>query len=103
MQNRLLLLALLVGPPASRALSAWRDDGPTRGSAWRLADVLVAALLAEVALLPNLCEPIVTSELGQALRTFAGIESIEWQISWGVGAWLLLASAICDGVGRLVH
>ena len=43
-----------------------------------------------------------SSELGDALKRFAALERIEWSAQWGVGAWLLLAGALCDLAGRLL-
>ena len=110
----LILLAALALPPGWRALRAGRaacSDGVAtparvlvarRLGAWRLADVLSAALLVEVLLLPAVGEPLMASQLGGALRRFAGIEGIEWHASWGPGAWMLLAAALADAAGRLV-
>ena len=70
--------------------------------AWRLADVLALALLAEVALLPTIGRPLMASKLGETLRRFGGVERIEWSAQWGSASWMLLAAAVCDFAGRLV-
>ena len=70
--------------------------------AWRLAEVLSAALLAEVALLPSIGPPLMASDLGAALHRFAGVEAIDWRAEWDIGAWLMLSAAACDAAGRLL-
>ena len=70
--------------------------------AWRLADVLTVALLAEVALLPTIGRLLMASKLGETLRQFGGIERIEWSARWGSASWMLLVAAVCDAAGRLV-
>lgn len=104
-----LLLALVL-PPAwrmLRALTVARGAADFRGggerlAAWHLADVLVAALLSEIALLPAVGQPLINSQMGGALRRFADVSAIEWTATWGQGAWMLLAAALCDAAGRLV-
>ena len=111
----LALLISLVLPLAWRTIrafraargaadSSWSDfrGGGQRLAAWRLADVITAALLAEIILLPAIGRPLINSQMGDALRRFGGITAVEWSASWGVGAWMLLAATLCDGAGRLV-
>ena len=95
--------------------SAMRDSGSNRprsvrssaavaavsSGAWRLADVLSAALLCEVLLLRSVGKTFATSAAGEALRQFAGV-GLEWHATWGAGAWLLLAAAVSDLLGRLI-
>jgi hypothetical protein len=104
-----LVLALLVGPPTWRAVAATRD--PERSSAvrdriasaWRFADVVAGALLIELLLLPNVSEALAGSDVGNMLRRFASVQSLSWRVSWGAGAWLIFAAALCDVAGRMVH
>ena len=128
----LLLLGLLAGPPVWRALKAARGlgsymraiegqapagsavrDGSQRrvrssaavaavsSGAWRLADVLSAALLCIVLLMRSVGHTFASSAAGEALRQFAGV-GLEWRATWGDGAWLLLAAAVSDLLGRLL-
>ena len=106
-----VLLLLLVAPPAWRAAGAARAALRPVGAiarpvgrlgAWRLAEVLSAALLAEVALLPSIGPPLMASDLGAALHRFAGVEAIDWRAEWDIGAWLMLSAAACDAAGRLL-
>ena len=96
-----LLLLLLVGAPAWRAIAAASLEGHTSG-AWRLADVVAAALLVHVVLLSALGPRLMHSNLGRTLHTFARVERVECGVAWGGGAWMLLASAACDAAGRLL-
>ena len=120
-----MLLALLAGPPTWRALAAARGLGSYMSAiggegragaavrlgsrsgvssssfAWRLADVLSAALLCVVWLLRTVGPTLMASEAGKALHRFAGVGRIEWHAAWAPGAWLLLAAAACDVLCRV--
>ena len=68
--------------------------------AWHVADVLVVALLGCVLVMPTLGTRLMSTELGHALHHFTRLERVVWSATWGAGAWALLASALCDLVGR---
>jgi hypothetical protein len=97
------LLLLLAGPPAWRAVAAagLPHDPANRSGTWRLADVLVTALLLESLVVSTLAPRLLSGELGTTLRTFARVERLELSVEWGVGTAMLVAAALCDALGRV--
>jgi hypothetical protein len=97
------LLLLLAGPPAWRAVAAagLPHDPANRSGTWRLADVLVTALLLESLVVSTLAPWFMSGELGATLRTFARVERLELSVEWGVGTAMLVAAALCDALGRV--
>jgi hypothetical protein len=79
------LLLLLAGPPAWRAVAAagLPHDPANRSGTWRLADVLVTALLLESLVVSTLAPRLMSGELGATLRTFARVERLELSGVWG--------------------
>ena len=57
----------------------------------------------QVIAIPMLGPRLMDSDLGQALHRFVRIASIEWDATWGVGAWMVLAAAVCDTIGMWLY
>ena len=97
-----VMLILLLGPPLLRSIAAVRAEGcvPRRSYTWRTADIMVVAVIIQTLLLAFLGPGVMDSELGHTLQIFARLQSIQFNVEWGAGAWALLIAALCDALGR---